>query len=352
MADEEILIARDGGLGRIVLNRPAVLNALSPAQYATLSELLRAWQDDDGVRMVLVEAAGGKAFCCGGDIRVVWEARARGEDAANRALFRLEYAMDRRIHHYPKPYVALIDGIVMGGGAGISVNGGFRVAGPRTLFAMPEAGIGLFPDCGATWFLSRCPGRVGLYLGLSGARLGPADCLWAGIATHHAAAECRADLRAALIKAAGAGDPRGAAAETLARFHSDPGPAPLAGMLPAIDRCFGRQSPAEIMAALAEEPGDWAQDALKRMRANSPTSLAVTFRQLTAGAELDFDTAIAREYRLAWHLLTGHDLFEGIRALVVDKDKTPEWRPATLEEVSEADVDALFAPVGETELRW
>jgi len=299
---------------------------------------------------VAIEGAGGRAFCAGGDIRAVWDARARGDDAFNRALFRLEYRLDRRIHHYPKPYVALIDGIVMGGGAGIGVNGRFRVAGERTLFAMPEAGIGLFPDVGATHFLSRCPGRIGLYLGLTGARLGPADCLWAGIATHYVPAAARQDLTAALAGAADAADALGAVAETLAAFHRDPGPPALAGIAGDIERCFGRPTLPGVLAALAEEPGEWARAASRRMAANSPTSLAVVFRQLTEGASLDFDRAIAREYRLTWRFLAGHDLFEGIRALVIDKDKRPRWRPDRLDDVAEADVDAYFAPLGEDEL--
>jgi enoyl-CoA hydratase len=341
---ETIFIIEDGGLGKITLNRPRVLNALSNEQYPLLAEVLTGWAADRRVGKVLIEGAGERAFSAGGDIRVAFDAWKRGDHAFNRALFRDEYRLDRLIAHYPKPYVAILDGIVMGGGAGVSVNGGFRVATERTLFAMPETGIGFFPDVGATHFLNRCPGNVGLYLGLSGARLGPADTLWAGLATHFVPFGQLDALRGALGAAAGSAN---AVAAVLARFHQDPGPAPLAAHAEALDRCFGRDGVAGIVAALQAEGSAWAKETAEAMAARSPFSLAVTFRQLTGGRGLGFDDAIRREFRLACRFLAGDDFFEGIRAQVVDKDRRPSWRPESLAEVDERAVAAYFAPLAE-----
>lgn len=347
MDEAETLFSVANGLGRIVLNRPRVLNALSPDQFGALGAHLAQWQRDDSVRAVVIEGAGDRAFSAGGDIRAVWDAHRRGDDAVNRAIFRTEYRLDRRIHHFPKPYVALMDGIVMGGGAGISVNGRFRVATERTLFAMPEAAIGFFPDVGATHFLSRCPGHVGRYLGLTGTRLGPADCLWAGIATHYVPAGEVAALKDELARAAGAGDVLGEVDAVLAAAHRDPGPAPLAARAEAVGRCFAKSSVAAIVAALGEERTDWAEAALAALVAHSPTSTAVAFRQLTAGRQLPFDDAIRQEYRLACSFLAGAEFYEGIRALVVDKDRRPQWRPSTLAEVGDGLLDRLFAGTGD-----
>lgn len=348
----ETLFRRDGRLGHIVLNRPQVLNALSPAQYLDLDERLYAWAGDPGVGLVLIEGAGGRAFSAGGDIRAVHEAWRRGDHEFNRALFRREYELDRRIHHFAKPYVSILDGIVMGGGAGISVNGRFRVATERMQFAMPEAAIGFFPDVGATHFLNRCPGRLGLHLGLTGARLGATDALWAGIATHYVPAAACDDLCTQLTRAAGSAEPLAAACSVLDAAHRDPGPAPMAAVAAEIDRAYGAERVPDIVDALAAAPGAWAAEARDALAARSPFSLAVIHRQLTAGRTLGFDDAIQREYRLACSFLAGHDLYEGIRALVVDKDRQPRWRPASLAEVDPAAVEAAFEPSGGDRLQF
>lgn len=344
VSEAETLVEAADGLGRIVLNRPKVLNAISPAQFAELDVTLARWAEDDAVKVVTIEGAGERAFCAGGDIRAVYVGWKRGEHAANRDIFRREYRLDRRIAHYGKPYVALIDGIVMGGGAGVSVNGRFRVATERTQFAMPETGIGFFPDVGATHFLGRCPGRINLYLGLTGTRLGPADALWAGLATHFVPSTDLAALRVALAAAASSADPAGAVPDVLARFHRDPGPAPLAERAAAIDRCFAAPSVRDIVSELVADGGAWAWDAMEAIADKSPTSLAVTLVQLREGQGLAFDDAIRREYRLACRFLAARDLYEGIRALVVDKDRAPRWGPETLAEVDEATVAEYFSP--------
>ena len=344
MSVRETIFTRDGRLGRVLLNRPKVLNALSPTQYDELGDTLAHWQGDDSVAAVLVEGEGERAFCAGGDIRATYDAWKRGDHAFNRAVFRAEYRLDRRIHHYSKPYVAILDGIVMGGGAGISVNGTWRVATERTLFAMPETGIGFFPDVGATHFLNRCPGRVGLYLGLTGARIGPAEALWAGIATHFVPVAELDALRSELARAAGAADVPAAVAESLRAAHRDPGPGLLAERSATIDACFGAgRRVADIHAALSAN--SWGAKVAEEMSAKAPFSLVVAHRQLTGGAGMAFDEAIRREYRLACRFLAGHDLFEGIRAQVVDRDRSPRWRPESLAEVDGMAVDACFAPL-------
>lgn len=352
MSEAETIHGVDGGLAAIVLNRPRVLNALSPRQLSGLGRLLLEWRDDPAVGAVVIEGAGERAFCAGGDIRAVWDNRLAGRDDANIAIFRDEYRLDRLIHHYPKPFVAVLDGIVMGGGAGVSVNGRWRVATERTLFAMPEAAIGFFPDVGATHFLSRCPGRIGRFLGLTGTRLGPADCLWAGLATHYVPASALPALKADLRRAAGSAEPGGAVAAVLGEHHREPGVSWLAETADAIDRVFAAPSPREVVSALVAEGTEWARQALEAMGDASPTSLGVIQRQLSDGKGLGFDDAIRREFRLACRFLAGHDFIEGIRALVIDKDRTPRWSPPTLADLSAARIDALFAPLDDGELEF
>lgn len=350
MSEAETIFTQGGRVGHIRLNRPKVLNALSARQYHDLTERLSAWEGDERIKLVLLEGEGERAFCAGGDIRMVWDARARGDHAFNRDIFRTEYRLNRRIHAYPKPYVSILDGIVMGGGAGLSINGRWRVATERTQFAMPETGIGFFPDVGATHFLGRCPGHVGLYLGLTGARLGPADCLWAGIATHFVPADRLGDLRAVLALAALSGDPAAAVEESLGRWHRDPGTGPLAAHHDEVERCFAHRRLDDTLAELRAGKNRWAWDTVEALSMRSPFSLAVTHRQLTEGRDLDFDQAIRREFRLACRFLAGHDFYEGIRAQVIDKDRSPSWTPTSLAEVDAAAVAGYFSDLGGDEL--
>lgn len=350
--EKEILLGRTGGLATLTINRPQALNALTLANYRRIAPALAAWAADPTVHAVLVRGMGGRAFCAGGDVRAVWEAgRGVGGDRELTAVFfREEYQLIRQIHRYPKPYIAIIDGITMGGGAGISVNGAYRVASERTLFAMPETAIGLFPDVGATRFLNRCPGRIGRYLGLTGARLRAADTIYCGLATHVVAQ----DQIEALVAALGREPSRAAA--ILAGCAADPGPPPLAAMRPAIDHCFAGDTIEAILEALAAEAeggGDtarWAAQTRAGLLAKSPTSLKVTLRQLSLGRDYDLDQALILEYRLTQHMTAGHDFYEGVRAALIDKDQTPRWRPASLAEVDDAMVAAYFAPLGNREL--
>ncbi|CAA7617776.1 enoyl-CoA hydratase/isomerase family protein [Magnetospirillum sp. UT-4] len=347
MTETETLVTCREGVGHILLNRPRVLNALSPVQYFHLAGLLAGWQHDPAVRLVVVEGAGERAFCAGGDIRAVWEAGRRGDHEHNRRIFRTEYAMNRRIHHFGKPYVALLDGIVMGGGAGISINGRYRVVTEHALFAMPEVGIGFFPDVGAGHFLARCPGRVGLYLGMTGARIGPADMVWAGLATHYVPRAGLKDLKLALAGAATAADVDNAVAEVLAKAAQDPGPSALAEAASRIDECFSADSVAGIRDRLQATDAEWARLAVAAMDRASPTGVAVAFRHVGTGRDRSFDQGIRQDFRLACRLLLEKDFHEGVRALVIDKDRNPAWSPAAPDHVAEADIDRLFAGIGE-----
>jgi enoyl-CoA hydratase len=359
--NNEILLGREGGLATLTINRPQALNALTLANYRRFAPALAGWAEDPSVHAVVVRGAGGRAFCAGGDVRAVYEAgRGIGGDPSLTAVFfREEYQLIRQIHRFPKPYIAIIDGITMGGGAGISVNGAYRVATERTMFAMPETAIGLFPDVGATRFLNRCPGQIGRYLGLTGARLRAADALYCGFATHVMAQERVEALVAAFAGTVWTSDGRSGQVETLlAEFTDDPGPPPLAALCPAIDRCFAGDSVEAILDKLAAEAGaggldaGWAAETRAGLLAKSPTSLKVTLRQLIVGRGHSVEQALELEYRLTQHFMMAHDFYEGVRAVLIDKDQTPRWRPPTLAEIGDDMVEAYFAPLGDRELNF
>src|SRR5579885_219784 len=359
--NRDIIFERDGPVGLVTLNRPQALNAFTLGMDRAFDPKLREWAEDPSLRVVVVRGAGERAFCAGGDVRAVYEAGRgiAGERSLTAVFFREEYELIRRVHRYPKPYIALIDGITMGGGAGVSVNGRYRVATERTILAMPETGIGLFPDVGATRFLNRAPGRIGRYLGLTGARLGAADALYCGFATHFVGADRVETLVSTLAETRWEAGGEAAQVEAvLAAFAGDPGPPPLAALQPAIDRAFAGATIEAILAALAAEAGAggaqavWAAETRAGLMTKSPTSLKVTLRQLVLGRGYDLDAALKLEYRLTQHFMAGHDFYEGVRALLIDKDQKPQWRPASLADVDDAMVEAYFAPLGERELRF
>lgn len=339
---DEVLFETRGSLGLVTLNRPRALNALTLDMIHEMTRQLGAWTRDPAVAAVLIRGAGDKAFCAGGDIRAL----VQPDNAAYiEGFFADEYCLDRMIFRYPKPYIALINGIAMGGGVGVSVNGAHRIATEATLFAMPETGIGMFPDVGGSWFLPRCPGEIGIYLGLTGARLGAADCLYAGIADVQVGDGAEPEM----IDRLAAGEPTALVLRDLA---VEPGPAPLARNREAVDRCFAGDSVEAIMAALREEGGDWAARTLEALETKSPLALKVALRQLRKGRALDFEGCMAMEYRLSQRVVPGHDFREGVRAAVVDKDRSPKWDPPTLAAVGEETVAACFAPLGDRELRF
>ncbi|HEV2548249.1 MAG TPA: enoyl-CoA hydratase/isomerase family protein [Stellaceae bacterium] len=354
-ASDEILLERQGGLGIVTLNRPQALNTLSLAMYRRFDPQLIAWGEDESVRAIVVRGAGDRAFCAGGDVRAIFDARREGGGSTDYKadFFREEYRLIERVHRFPKPYIALVDGITMGGGCGVSINGGFRIATERTVFAMPEVHIGLFPDVGASRFLNLCPGRVGLYLALTGARVRAADALYCGFATHYVPHARRGELTAALAALDWAkGNPAKEVEAVIARFAAEPGEARLPALHAAIDRCFAGGSVEAIVAALRQERAPWAGEAVASIARASPISLKITFRQLTLGRGMSVEDALTLEYRMTQHVMAGHDFFEGIRALLVDKDNRPRWERASLEAVSADEVARYFESLGERELRF
>jgi enoyl-CoA hydratase len=332
MAD--IVVERRDGIARVVLNRPDALNALTLDMCLVLDAWLSEWQRDPSVDAVQVRGQGSRAFCAGGDIRRLYEER-RGDYP--RQFYRAEYRLNARLHHFSKPYIAFLDGIVMGGGVGVSVHGSHRIATEHTQFAMPETGIGLFPDVGGSYFLSRCPGALGMYLGLTGARLAAADALYCGIAQYVAPAQSWAALRgtASISRIA-----QPAASSQLARHRA------------LIDRCFDKDSVEEILMALEAEQDRFATEAHVALDAKSPTSLKITHRQIRLGCDLDFDNCMRMEWRMVNRVIAGHDFYEGTRAAIIDKDRKPRWQPARLDEVTEAEVARYFAPLPGDELRF
>ena len=335
---EEIRVARDGGLGRLTLNRPQALHALTTVMCSTCITVLSDWRRDPAVQAVLIDHSGERGFCAGGDIRMLADSGADDGRLA-REFFFTEYRLNHLLFSYPKPVIAVMDGITMGGGVGLSAPARYRLATERTTFAMPETGIGLFPDVGGGWFLPRLPGRIGLWLALTGARIKAADCLHAGLATHHVPSERLPELKAAL------GENPSDIEALLAQFHVDPGPAPLLAHRAELDAAFGQGSVEAILAAL-EAGSDWARAQALALRTKSPQTLKVAFRQLALGlAAPDFAANMAMEYRSGARVGQRHDFLEGVRAVIVDKDNAPKWDPATLEGVGEDLLDAIFAPL-------
>src|SRR5215217_950625 len=333
MAEAELLCERRGAAGLVTLNRPQALNALTHGMVLELSRALDEWADDPAVTRIVVTGAGERAFCAGGDIRHLYDLGKAGRHEEALRFWRDEYPLNVRIKRYPKPYVALIDGIVMGGGVGISLHGSHRVAGDRYQFAMPEVGIGFFPDVGATYALPRLPGETGTYLAL-------------GLATHAVPSAALPEVRDALV----AGEP---VDDALARFAHRPGGALLSGERETIDRCFAGPTAPEILERLDEAAAQgsaFARKTAATIRQKSPTSLAVALEEMRRGGALDFEAAMATEFRIVSRIIAGHDFYEGVRAAIIDKDGAPGWRPATLDALDARVVEGHFADLGPAEL--
>ncbi|ANP45604.1 enoyl-CoA hydratase/isomerase family protein [Candidatus Viadribacter manganicus] len=343
----EVLTVAANGLGHITLNRPAALHALNTGMCAAMIEALVAWRDDASINAILLDhAQGTRGFCAGGDIRMIAESGASDSKQA-RAFFFTEYRLNHLLFTYPKPIVALIDGVTMGGGVGISMPARFRIATENTTYAMPETGIGLFPDVGGGWYLPRKPGQIGMWLALTGARLKAADCLIAGVATHFMPTEILAAARAQIAGAAQTHDAGRALDSGLEALSESAGrPKELTPEnIARIDRIFALDSVEAIFAALQSDNSDWAKAQLAALKTKSPQAMKVSFRQMREGAKMaSFSDEMRSEYRLASRVASRHDFQEGVRALIVDKDNKPIWSPATLEAVSDALLDELFAP--------
>lgn len=346
----EIRFEKKGPWGVITLNRPQALNALTWNMVERLRAQLHEWERDANIRAYLVKGAGDRAFCAGGDIRWLAETARRDPEHAC-GFFREEYRMNATLYHLTKPYVALIDGIVMGGGVGISVHGDFRVAGDRTLFAMPETGIGLFPDVGGGYFLPHLHDGLGLYYALTGARAKAADCMAAGIATHYTPTDKIAELEEALSVLVFGDHAHADIESVLDHFAGDPGHAPINDARPVIARHFqGHHRIEDLIASLKKGEGLVEKEILETLSRMSPTSLKITFEQMKRGHQMDFDAVMRMEFRIVRRVMEGHDFFEGVRAQIIDKDRNPVWSPMTLEGVSDEEIAKYFEPLGDREL--
>lgn len=346
---EDILFDRRGAAGIVTLNRPKALNAVTHGMVRALHAQLAAWEGDDAVTRVVLTAAGDRAFCAGGDIRALYDLGRAGKQEEALVFFREEYTLNAFIKRYRKPYVSLIDGIVMGGGVGLSIHGSHRVAGDRYQFAMPEVSIGFFPDVGATWALPHLPGETGTYCALTGERLATADAVAFGAATHHVKSDRFADLLEALCGNVSVD-------AVLAAFAEQSSAGAVSARRPAIDRLFAGDRVEEIVVGLDNEAksgsadAEWAGQRVATILSKCPLSLKIALAQMRLGKDKSFEECMRTEFRIVSRIVYGHDLYEGVRAVIVDKDNAPRWLHPDLAAVSTADVAAHFTPLGATEL--
>ncbi|KQS04203.1 enoyl-CoA hydratase [Sphingomonas sp. Leaf357] len=339
----DVLTLTEGPIARIRLNRPKAIHALNTPMCQAILAALDTWSTDADIAAVLIDHVEGRGFCAGGDIRMLAESGAK-DGAEARAFFHVEYRMNHRLFTYAKPTIAFMDGITMGGGVGLSLPCDFRIATENTRFAMPETGIGLFPDVGGGWYLSRLPGRTGQYLALTGHRLDGAECLALGLATHYLPSSALDDAKARIVA-----DP-----QTIAAILDDLSvPAPEARILAhraEIDRLFASDDLEDIFAALAADESEWAGQQLATLKTKSPQTMKVSLRLLHEGAMMPtFEDEMRQEYAVGAHVVQRHDFLEGVRAVIVDKDHAPNWNPATPEGVADHVIDQIFAPLPDGE---
>jgi enoyl-CoA hydratase len=343
-----IVFGQSGGGATVTLNRPQAMNALDLGMIRALAPKLRQWENNNATGTVIMRGAGDKAFCSGGDIRAAWDAMkaARGGDEKaaklTRDYFREEYQLNAQLKNYSKPVIALIDGICMGGGVGLSAHGAYCVATERTSWAMPEMAIGFITDVGASYLLSRLPDGIGFYLAMTGTRLNAADCLALGLATHGMiSGDLKRFTDTLLAKKNIDSD---AIEEMLDDFRFDPGQSPVEHRRQQIAECFHHKKSVEaIIASLEKDKSEWAQEQIATLRRVSPTSLKLCHRLLTeASAIIDFEDCLKLEYRLSQACVAGHDFYEGVRAQLVDKDRNPKWQPPRLEDVTPVAVERHF----------
>lgn len=335
-----------GNLGIITLNRPKSLNSINHDMIKAMYKQLQIWANAEHIKCVVIRAADGRAFCAGGDLRLMYD-RFFTHDPALPKFFWDEYQLNRYIYHYPKPYIALLDGITMGGGVGISIHGSHRVATDRLVFAMPETGIGFFPDVGGTYFLPRLSGFIGFYCGLTGAKMNCDDAVALGIAQVKVSSGSLNDLITALADRKFDDHAKDTVTHVISEFKQKTESSNLMHQKAAIDECFSKPSVEEIMNALQTSSNAICKEANATIAKKSPMSLKITLKALQEGKQMDFDFCMRQEFRLTWRFLEGHDFLEGIRAVIIDKDQNPQWMPAKLEDVSSDEVNKYFAPLSQ-----
>ena len=341
MSSDDVIIRREGRAGRLTMNRPQALNALTTPMVAMIAKALEDWQNDPAVELVVLDAMGDRALCAGGDVMSLYDSRTQGSAFA-REFWSTEYRLNAMIsRYYPKPFVAIMDGIVMGGGIGLSGHASHRIVTERSMLAMPETGIGLVPDVGGTWLLGRSPGEVGIYLGLTGARMSGADAIFARFADTFVLTKQRDELVAALREA-----DRTNLDQIIASFASATPASELKALAPDLDRDFAGESVEAILAALERNGSPWAAKTLAGLKSKSPRALKATLAAIRQARTLpSLEAALDVEYRLCCRLFEDGEFPEGVRALLVDKDRAPKWNPATLAAVSDAEVARLMSPL-------
>jgi enoyl-CoA hydratase/carnithine racemase len=345
----EEIMGVGGSVGLITLNRPSALNALTMDMCIGINEQLAQWEKMGHIKAVVIQGAGEKAFCAGGDVRYVYQ-QGKGNTKKSRRFFWHEYRMNHRLFHFNKPFVALMHGLTMGGGAGLSVHGSHRVAAEDLIFAMPETGIGFFPDIGGSFFLPRCTGKTGIYLALTGARLHIADALYAGLVDHHVPKESFESLITAITEARLGENAHMDVTDIISTFSMDIDSMDISTPLllenrNEINQYFSGKTMEEIMEALSGSENAWCQNVLTTLLKKSPVSLKVTLKELQYGSQMDFNDCLQMEFRIANRFLEAHDFYEGIRAAIIDKDQNPTWQPNTLEAITPETVKEFFAPL-------
>ena len=336
---DEVLIRREGAAGFLSLNRPKAIHALTLDMVHAMTAALLEWRDDPAVSVVIIDHADGRGFCSGGDIAFLRNSALNDGGTSGRKFFHDEYQLNHLIFTYQKPIVAFMDGITMGGGVGISQPARFHVATENTRYAMPETGIGLFPDVGGGWYLSRLPGRIGQFLALTGARLDGAECKWAGLATHYLPQDALAEAKQRIVQGHEPG-------QVLSALSVTPPPARIEANATAIARHFASNRYEDILASLESDESEWAAKELATLRTKSPQTCKVALRQLHDSLDCaDFAANMAMEYRIGSRVLTLPDFAEGVRAVIVDKDNSPQWNPASPEGVTDELIDSIFAPL-------
>lgn len=339
--ENDVIVQDEGDKGIIILNRPKALNSLNLSMVDKIYPALKKWESEK--KLVIVKGSGGKAFCAGGDVKAIAEAAFKGNKLGHE-FFKKEYTTNGLIGSYKIPYIALIDGIVMGGGVGLSVHGRYRIATEKTLFAMPETQIGLFPDVGGSYFLPRLNGQLGWYLALTGVRLKGADVYKAGIATHFTDSSKLQSLEQDLLKTSNEND----ISNVLAQYHiDDKAQFSLSPFMDKINSCFSASTVEEIYSRLEKDGSKWAEETIALLNKMSPTSLKITIKQLELGKKTNLYECLQMEYRMAVNCVDGHDFKEGVRALLIDKDQSPKWKPASLTEVTNEIVDKHFLKLPE-----